>query len=439
MTRCVGIRGATTVDDDTLDEVLAATQTLLQTLRDLNGFEPDDLASIFFTTTPDIRSTFPARAARRLGWTQVPMLCAREISAPSSVARCVRVLIHWNTDTPSADVRHAYLHDSRLLRPDWAIPPVGDGDAITPAPEDPEAIAVSVPPIAAPEPPPATPLRLEPMALLGGQGSYSHEAAALAFQVQKLAPRSSFQEVFAAVSSGVAPAALVPIENSTTGSIYKVYDLLQQHEVGVVGELVLPVRHALLAPQGATLATIEEVTSHPQALSQCENWIRSHRWRAIAAHNTAEAAATVAERGDVTVSAIASRVAGSALGLTVLADGIQDLAENYTRFWLLTPRHAAANHVAPGFPADARHKTSILFATDHTAGNLYACLAEFAVRDVNLTRIESRPDKRTPWNYLFYVDVDGSAASPPVQAALAAVQGHASYLRVLGTYPTRLV
>ena len=118
MTRCVGIRGATTVDQDSLEEVLDATQDLLARLQELNGFSPDDLASIVFTTSADIRSTFPARAARRLGWTQVPMLCAQEIDAPEALARCVRVLIHWNADTTPAEVRHAYKKLIKVLHPD---------------------------------------------------------------------------------------------------------------------------------------------------------------------------------------------------------------------------------------------------------------------------------------------------------------------------------
>ncbi len=460
MTRCVGIRGATTVDEDDLDEVLDATQDLLERLRELNGFDPDELASIIFTTTADLRSTFPARAARRLGWTQVPMMCAQEIDAPSSVQRCVRVMIHWNTDKTLREVRHAYLRGSRLLRPDWATPPLGGPGGHLTAPERPleeaeqaasdRAQAARAEPaiaeaIAAPAPAEPRQLEITPLAVLGEPGSYSQQAAFGAFGRDALiAPGKTFRQVFEAVHHGRAKAALVPIENSTAGSVHEVYDLLLSQDLRIVGEVILPVRHVLMARPGAALADVRAVMSHPQALRQCHGWISNHGWQTRSAPDTASAAAAVAASEEPGLAAIASPIAAELRGLEVLARGIQDVSENFTRFWLLAPAHGVTpGAVAPGLvdpQAPPRPtKTSLIFATRHTAGNLYACLAEFAVRDVNLTKIQSRPDKRTPWNYLFYLDFEGDAGDPRIAQALRGVQRHASFLRVLGSYPTRLL
>lgn len=462
------------MDEDTLDAVLDATQDLLDRLREINGFDPDDLASILFTTTADLRSTFPARAARRLGWTQVPMMCAHEIDAPSAVMRCVRVLIHWNTDKPSREVRHAYLRNSRLLRPDWAIPPLGGAAGHITAPERPELEAEeatrapsSAPAAPAPEPAPTpapTPapapvtaqvVPVAPVAFLGERGTYSHEAVHAAFGADTaVVPCETFRHAFDAVHDGRAHAALVPVENSTAGSIHEVYDLLLARDLRILAEVVLPVHHALMARPGTRLADVKTVLSHPQGLSQCNGWIAKHGWTPRAAANTAAAASFVASSEEVGLAAIGSRLAAELNGLEVIARDIQDVSENYTRFLLLVPPHTTGpNRVAPGFlpvgaepvegddarPSDRPIKTSIIFATRHVAGDLYACLAEFAVRELNLTKIESRPDRRTPWHYLFYLDFEGDVADQKVAQTLRSVERHASFLRVLGSYPSRLL
>jgi prephenate dehydratase len=210
------------------------------------------------------------------------------------------------------------------------------------------------------------------------------------------------------------------------------------HDLSIVVEVILPVRHALLALPGATIADIKTVVSHPQALYQCEGWIGAHGWRSEPGTDTAGSARRVAEGGDQSRAAIASRIAAERYGLDVLAKDIQDIAENYTRFVLLVPRAAfVLGGAAPGYDPAAKKKTSLVFAARHVAGSLYGCLAEFAVRDVSLAKIESRPDRRTPWSYIFYVDVEGDPADARVAQALAALSRHASFVRVLGTYPTR--
>ncbi len=440
MTRVIGIRGATTVEADTLEEILDATQDLLVRMQELNGFDTADIASILFSSTQDLRSTFPARAARRLGWLEVPMLCTHEVDAPSGVARCIRVLIHWNTDKPSREVRHAYLRGSRVLRPDWAIPPLS-GPTVT-APEDPlrEIAQATPPPVAAPAVPVETrPLSLAPVAFQGEPGAYSQEAIfGLLGRDTTCVPAPSFRSAFEVVHQGRAKSALLPVENSTTGSIHEVWDLLLAHDLQVVGEVILPVRHALLGVPGATLKDITTVMSHPQAITQCEGWILQHGWTAEPASDTAGSARRLSEIKDPTRAAIASTVAAERYGLDILARQIQDVAENFTRFLLLVPRAAFVQGArAPGFDDVSKIKTSLVFATRHQPGSLYQALAEFAVRDVSLTKIESRPDRRTPWSYIFYVDIEGDPSEPRVAQALAALSRSASFVRVLGSYPTR--
>jgi prephenate dehydratase len=453
--RVVGVRGATTVEHDTLEAVLDATQDLLERLRALNDIDPDDIASIVFSTTRDLTSTFPARAARRLGWVQVPMLCTHEVDAPSSVPRCVRVLIHWNTTRTTREVRHAYLRDSRLLRPDWAWPPLSGPAGAVLAPEDPvkEAAFASGPPEAPSGPPAPLPqalalASLAPITFQGEHGAYSQAAAVGLLAAAGLdaapadatRPSASFASTLADLLEGRAASALLPVENSTTGSIQEVWDLLVHAPVSVLAEVILPVRHALLAPAGASLQTVRAVASHPQALSQCARWIAAHGWAAEPASDTAGAARAVAERGDPQRAAIASALAAEIHGLQVLAADVQDIAENYTRFLLLSRKDALdappARVDLPEGAAPPARKTSIVFATRHAPGTLYGCLAEFAVRDISLTRIESRPDRMTPWNYIFFVDIAGDAADPRIADALAALSRHAAFSRVLGAYPT---
>jgi len=454
--RVVGVRGATTVDHDHLEDVLEATQDLLERLRALNDIDPDDIASIVFSTTRDLTSTFPARAARRLGWVQVPMLCTHEVDAPSSMPRCVRVLIHWNTTKTSRDVRHAYLRESRLLRPDWAWPPLsGPGGAVT-APEDPireaalagstsEGQGVVSPGLPLAASAPVALKDLTPIAFQGERGAYSQ--AAIIGLLRELAPTvdgltaslpsPSFETTLDALLSGNAEAALLPVENSTTGSIQEVWDLFVNAPISVLAEVILPVRHALLGRRGATLQTITTVTSHPQALSQCARWIAGHGWHSQPASDTAGSARQVAEGGSLDTAAIASAINAEIYGLDLLAEDIQDVSENFTRFLLVTKKASLEAPVARlAGAASSGLKTSIVFATRHAPGTLYACLAEFAVRDISLSRIESRPDRRTPWSYIFFVDIAGDAEEPRIAQALAALQRHAAFMRVLGSYPS---
>ncbi len=419
--KTVGIRGATTVHQDTAEEVVAATQELLEVMSELNGFEPDALASIFFTVTDDLRSTFPARAARKLGWTQVPMLCAREIPAGASVDLCVRVLVHWNCpEDDDLEIHHVYLRNARTLRPDWAQPRASDGAPMAqprgrqPAPPDQPAHR------------PLTAAAVEPVAFQGEPGAFSQEAIFRWLgEGTRCVPSETFRDAFAAVSEGRAASALMPVENSTTGSIHPVYDLLLEYPLAIQAEVILPVRHVLMARKGVGLRDIREVASHPQALKQCSRWIASHGWDAVAVHDTAGAARALRDQPMDGRAAIASRAAAALYDLEIVTQDVQDVIHNYTRFLLLAPGD---------LPRPAPTKTSLIFATRDVAGDLYSCLAQFAVREINLTKIESRPDRNTPWNYLFHLDFEGHPGMARVDEALAGLERHVSFIRVLGSY-----
>lgn len=265
------------------------------------------------------------------------------------------------------------------------------------------------------------------VAFQGAPGAYS-QAAIWKFIGPKTEslPCETFEALFHAVLRGEATHALLPIENSTTGSIHPAYDLLLQYSLPIQREIILRIEHALLAAPGAALENIRRVTSHPQALAQCEAYIRRHGWEAITAYDTAGAARELARSKDASTAVIASEIAAQIYGLQILDRSIQDWQENYTRFFLLgtTP---------PPYASPA--KTTLVFATAHVPGALYRCLGEFATRNLNLTRIESRPDRQHPWHYLFYVDVEGHVSDAPMQEALQALQSHTTFFRLLGSYP----
>jgi prephenate dehydratase len=265
------------------------------------------------------------------------------------------------------------------------------------------------------------------VAFQGEDGAYSQEAIFETFGTETgtLACRS-FEEIFRAVLDRRVNLGLLPIENSTAGAINQSYDLLLDYDMPIVGEVVFRVRLALLAPTSITLSDIRRVYSHPAALAQCERYTAKHGWESIATYDTAGAAQQIAGSREPGAAAIASETAGKKYGLQILARGVEDLSNNYTRFFVIGLDQP---------PRAERSKTSLVFATRHIPGALHACLGEFAARGINLTKIESRPDRRDAWHYVFYVDLEIHRDDPACREALDGLRDKTSFLKVLGSYP----
>ena len=275
-----------------------------------------------------------------------------------------------------------------------------------------------------------TPLRV---AYQGVEGSYSHLTAQRHYRHQRgnvlLTGSETFREAAEAVREGTVDVALLPVENSTAGSINETYDLLAAGGLTITSEVISQVEHCLLALPEASLEELTTVLSHPQALLQCEDFLRRVPWmKPQAEFDTAGAARKVSELKDRSLAAIASESAGRAFGLQILERGIQSQANNYTRFV------EVAKEAAP-CPADVPCKTSLLLVTAHTPGALGEVIVTFARRGVNITKLESRPIPNQPWEYQFYLDIEGHAASEAVTESLDEIKAHTRELRILGTYP----
>jgi prephenate dehydratase len=267
------------------------------------------------------------------------------------------------------------------------------------------------------------------IAIQGERGAYSEAAALEHFGPEtEILPCETFDDAFAAVQSGRADGGLVPIENSLAGSIHRCYDLLLQHTLSIVGEHHLRVRHCLIAHPGVELGDIRRVISHPQALAQCNRYLHSMSdVTTSVVYDTAGSVKMVKEQGDRAVAGIASRRAAEVYGMQVLAEGIEDDPANFTRFLAISPQAVA--------PQEGNAKTSIVFAMRNVPGALFKAMSVFALRDIDLTKIESRPLVGKVWEYLFYVDLVGSTTDPNVQRALENLSEYTSLLRVLGSYP----
>ena len=275
------------------------------------------------------------------------------------------------------------------------------------------------------------PLRV---AYQGVEGSYSHLAAQRRYAGSPggalLAGHDSFRAAAEAVTSGAADLALLPIENTTAGSINETYDLLAAGALHITGEVVSAIEHCLLALHGVVLADLRTVISHPQALAQCHDLFAKHPHLTPRADlDTAGAARRVAEANDRTLAAIASSAAAQRYGLAIVARGIQSAVGNSTRFVEVGLQPAP---VPDGTPV----KTSLMFALADRPGVLGEILSRLAARSLSLTKLESRPIPEVPFTYRFYADVLGHAASAPFHAALDDIRPLTTALRVLGTYPS---
>jgi prephenate dehydratase len=264
------------------------------------------------------------------------------------------------------------------------------------------------------------------IAFQGEAGAYSEQAVFDYFGPVQTQPCESFDAVFDAVVSKDCDSALIPIENSLAGSIHQNYDLLLRHNLFIVGEYLLRVQHCLIAMPGVQKEDIKKAISHPQALGQCAGYLRSHGIKAEQVYDTAGSVKMLKESGQLDVAAIASRRAAELYGMQILEEGIEDNPENYTRFLAIT--HEAT------IP-DAEAKTSIVFTLKNQPGALFKALSVFALRDIDLTKIESRPLQGKPWEYLFYIDFIGSTHQEMTKRALDHLGEYAVMLRVLGSYP----
>jgi prephenate dehydratase len=264
------------------------------------------------------------------------------------------------------------------------------------------------------------------IAYQGEPGAFSEAASRRVDPGADLVPCPSFEEVFDAVDAGTASYGVVPIENSIGGSIHRNYDLLLAHDLPIAAEVELPIVHHLLALSGATMAGLRRVYSHPQGLAQCERFLRTLSGvDIVATYDTAGSAKMVADAGLLDAGAIASARAGEVFGLTSLAASVQDFDDNITRF-LVVGRQPLKNAVAD--------KTSIVFTLANEAGSLFKALSVFALRGVDLTKLESRPIQGRPWEYLFYVDLAAAHDEVSCTRALAHLAEFAPMLRTLGSY-----
>ena len=265
------------------------------------------------------------------------------------------------------------------------------------------------------------------IAYQGEPGAYS-EAAALRFKASAdLLPQETFEAVFAAVDEGAATHGILPIENTTYGSIHRNYDLLLQHELPIVGEVTLPIVHNLLALEGTTREQLRRVYSHPQGLAQCERFLRTlDQVELVPTYDTAGSAKMIQDGQLRDTGAIASARAAEVFKLSILEAGVQDFAANTTRF-LLIGRDAA--------PLDTANKTTIVFTVSNEAGALFKALSVFALRDIDLTKLESRPIPDRPFEYLFYADLSATREDLPCARALMHLAEFCPLLRTLGSYP----
>lgn len=265
------------------------------------------------------------------------------------------------------------------------------------------------------------------VAIQGERGSFSQEAAEhLMGRETRIAPKETFAAIFRSVAEGAARYCLAPIENTLAGSVYENYDLLLEHKLHIVAEVNLRIVHNLIAFPGTTLRNLTQVYSHPVALAQCGRFFKQHpNVERIPFYDTAGSVKMLAERKIPGAAAIASRVAADVYGGKILRRHLEDHRENYTRFLLLSR--------SPSTAASA-NKVSIAFSTRNIPGALFKCLSVFALRDIDLTKMESRPVRGRPWEYFFYVDFKGSLKETRCRKALDHLAEVTDFLRVLGAY-----
>jgi len=263
------------------------------------------------------------------------------------------------------------------------------------------------------------------IAFLGPEGSYSHQAAHMMFsQDSELIPQKDIETVITEVAARRAELGVVPVENSTEGMINRTLDMMATSRLFVCREIMLPIRNCLLS--GVPLEKIRKVFSHPQALAQCRHWLMDNLPGAEIIETPSTSHAAVAAKQEEGSAAIASSLAASLYGLDIVAENINDCHENITRFWVVSPTM---------LPIEGKTKTSIIVTLENIPGALYHAIGVFAGRGINLTKIESRPAKKNPWEYLFFIDFQGNLMDENVKAVMEEIKSYTREIIVLGSYP----
>lgn len=266
------------------------------------------------------------------------------------------------------------------------------------------------------------------IAFQGVEGAYSEAAASRFNEAADLLPCPAFEDVFTAVDERRATHGILPIENTIGGTIHRNYDLLLEHDLSIVAEVKLSVVHHLIVNEETTLEKVKRVYSHPQGLAQCERFLRTLKGvEIVATYDTAGSAKMIKEKGLLDSAAIASERAAQNFGLQILQSRIQDYANNVTRFLIVSKE---------GTPMGTPDKTTIVFTVSNEAGALFKALSVFALRDIDMTKLESRPIPDRPFEYLFYVDLSANREDLRCSRALMHLAEFAPSLRTLGSYPS---
>jgi chorismate mutase/prephenate dehydratase len=265
------------------------------------------------------------------------------------------------------------------------------------------------------------------VAFQGERGAYSESAVYTFFGDEtEVKPCRDLTEVFESVNKQEVPVGVVPVENSLEGSVNQTYDLFLTHNLKVSGEIIIRISHCLIANPSTSLEAVKTVYSHPQALAQCRSFLERLGSDLIPTYDTAGSVKMLQEKGLKNAAAVASEKAAEIYGMKILAREIEDTPTNYTRFFVISKEDS---------PRTGKDKTSIIFAAKHKPGALYHALEEFEKRNINLTKIESRPTKQKPWEYNFYLDFEGHRTEKNCAQALKALQEKAAFLKILGSYP----
>jgi prephenate dehydratase len=265
------------------------------------------------------------------------------------------------------------------------------------------------------------------VAFQGIHGAYSEQALRQYFGEDVLVhPCDDFNGLFENLVNNTVQYAILPIENSVAGSVNGAYELLSEHDLRIQADVILHVRHQLLVPPDTKFEDIQVVRSHPQALAQCERYLKRHKFQPVAWYDTAGSARDLIQECPANTAAIGSKLAAKLYGLDIIAPDIEDMPFNYTRFFILGHEEGLRGEY---------NKTSIVFATRNKPAALYECLGEFAAQGLNITKLESRPRRNRPWEPIFYLDFEGYWQDAPCQEALMKLLQKASFVKMLGSYP----